>query len=164
MGVGTGRHDCPLSILCSLLSLEILHLPETILLSLDAERPLVHSVAAAPAQAPGRDLVELVRYAEKFVTGLITNGRALTGLAGGLKAASLDYIQVSIESADPAVHDAIVRSAGAWDETVRGIRAALQAGMYISTNTTLTQANARGFADLLRFLAAAGIRQVKRPP
>ncbi|MEW6046559.1 MAG: radical SAM protein [Bacillota bacterium] len=120
--------------------------------------PMVNFTGGEPTMRP--DLVELVRHAEKFVTGLITNGRALAGLVGELKAASLDYIQVSIESADPAVHDAIVGSAGAWKETVGGIRAALDAGMYVSTNTTLTKANARGFPDLLCFLAGIGVRYV----
>ncbi|MGE5587054.1 MAG: radical SAM protein [Clostridia bacterium] len=120
--------------------------------------PMVNFTGGEPTMRP--DLVELVRHAEKFVTGLITNGRALAGLVGELKAASLDYVQVSIESADPAVHDSIACSQGAWKETVDGIKAALGAGMYVSTNTTLTKANARGFPDLLRFLADIGVRYV----
>ncbi|NPV80568.1 MAG: radical SAM protein [Firmicutes bacterium] len=124
----------------------------------DAGIPMVNFTGGEPTMRP--DLVELVRYAERFVTGLITNGRALAGLVGKLKTASLDYIQVSIESADRDVHDAIVGSKGAWEETVRGIRAALDAGMYVSTNTTLTRANAKGFPNLLRFLAGAGVRYV----
>jgi radical SAM protein with 4Fe4S-binding SPASM domain len=120
--------------------------------------PMVNFTGGEPTMRP--DLVELVRYAEKFVTGLITNGRALARLASKLKAASLDYVQVSIESADPAVHESIVGSQGAWKETVAGIEAALGEGMYVSTNTTLTRSNAEGFPDLLRFLASRGVRYV----
>ncbi|MEW6227694.1 MAG: radical SAM protein, partial [Bacillota bacterium] len=122
----------------------------------DAGIPMVNFTGGEPTMRP--DLVELIRSAERFVTGLITNGRALAGLVNALKAASLDYVQVSIESADPAVHDTVVGSRGAWEETVCGIRAALAAGMYVSTNTTLTATNARGFPELLRFLAGIGIR------
>ena len=120
--------------------------------------PMVNFTGGEPTMR--RDLVELVRHAEKFVTGLITNGRALADLVGKLKAASLDYVQVSIESADPTVHDAIVGSAGAWEETCAGLKAALGAGMYVSTNTTLTKANADGFPKLLRFLVGIGVRYV----
>ncbi|MDI7246057.1 MAG: radical SAM protein [Bacillota bacterium] len=124
----------------------------------EAGIPMVNFTGGEPTMR--RDLVDLVRHAEKFVTGLITNGRALAGLVGKLKEASLDYIQVSVESADPGVHDAIVGSAGAWEETTQGIRAALDAGMYVSTNTTLTRANVGGFPALLRFLAGIGVRYV----
>lgn len=120
--------------------------------------PMVNFTGGEPTMRP--DLVELIRHADRFVTGLITNGRALPGLVRALKAASLDYVQVSIESVDPAVHDVIVGSQGAWEETVGGIRAALAAGMYVSTNTTLTTRNAKGFPELLRFLAGIGIRYV----
>ncbi|NLJ59624.1 MAG: radical SAM protein [Firmicutes bacterium] len=106
------------------------------------------------------DLVELVEYAKKFVTGLITNGRALPGLAKDLKRVSLDYVQISIESSKPEIHDRIVRSPGAWHETVSGIRAALDVGLYTSTNTTLTRENADDFPELIRFLASLGVRYI----
>lgn len=106
------------------------------------------------------DLIELIEYAERFVTGLITNGRAIPHLAKDLKRVSLDYIQISIESADPKIHDKIVNSPGAWKETVSGIRAALDEGLYTSTNTTLTRENADGFPELIRFLADLGVRYI----
>jgi radical SAM protein with 4Fe4S-binding SPASM domain len=106
------------------------------------------------------DLLELVEYAEKFVTGLITNGRTMSRLAKDLKRASLDYVQISIESSTPEIHDRIVRSPGAWKETVSGIRAALDEGLYTSTNTTLTRENADDFPLLMRFLASLGVRYI----
>ena len=39
------------------------------------------------------DLVEIVNYAQSFVTGLVTNGRKLADLAAELKGVSLDYVQ-----------------------------------------------------------------------
>jgi len=53
------------------------------------------------------DLVELVGQADEFVTGLVTNGTKLAALARPLREASLDYVQVTIESYDPKIHDAI---------------------------------------------------------
>ena len=54
------------------------------------------------------DLVELIDHAKEFVTGLITNGRKLPGLAQDLKRVDLDYIQVSLESSDAQIHDHMV--------------------------------------------------------
>ena len=51
------------------------------------------------------DLVELIEHSKEFVTGLVTNGRRLASLAKDLNRAELDYVQVSLESHLPEVHD-----------------------------------------------------------
>ena len=104
------------------------------------------------------DLVELILEAEQFVTGLVTNGRNLSLIASELHDASLDHIQVSLEASDPAVHDKMVGADGAWRETVTGIEAALAAGLYVTTNTTLTKENAAVFPDVLRFGKQLGLK------
>lgn len=124
----------------------------------DAGVPMINFTGGEPTLRD--DLVTLVKHAERFVTGLITNGRRLAGLVPALKQASLDYVQVSIESEDEVVHDSIVMSPGAWGETVQGIKAAVEAGMYISTNTTLTRSNVGGFKKLIIFLREMGVRYV----
>jgi len=105
-----------------------------------------------------KDLVELVKYSQEFVTGLITNGRLLASLADELMVASLDYVQVSIESSDEKIHDAMVGADGAWKQTVEGIEAALECGLEVVTNTTLTRENYLGFPDLIRFGAKLGLK------
>ncbi|NLS45004.1 MAG: radical SAM protein [Firmicutes bacterium] len=120
--------------------------------------PHIDFTGGEPTTRP--DLPELVEYAQKFVTGLITNGRALSGLARRLSDVSLDYVQISIESDNPEVHDRIVRSTGAWKETINGINASLKAGLYTSTNTTLTRENAKDFPRLIRFLGNLGVRYI----
>jgi len=57
------------------------------------------------------DLVSLVAEAEEFVTGLVTNGVLLEEHAASLRDASLDYVQVTLESHDPGIHDRMVGSA-----------------------------------------------------
>ena len=104
------------------------------------------------------DLVELVKYAEQFVTGLVTNGRHLAKIAEELHSVSLDYVQVSLESVDPNIHDKMVGATGAWAETVEGIKAAVKAGIYVTTNTTLTRENIAGFFDLIRFGKELGLK------
>ncbi|MBQ6503858.1 MAG: radical SAM protein [Flexilinea sp.] len=109
-------------------------------------------------------LPELVAYADKLgiVSGMNTNGRLLRNeeLTAKLAAASLDHVQVTLESIDPDIHDAMVGSKGAWEETVDGIRMAVKHHIHINTNTTLLTHNASVEAvnALSDFLADLGVR------
>jgi radical SAM protein with 4Fe4S-binding SPASM domain len=113
----------------------------------DSGIPQVVFTGGEPTLRP--DLVELVDHAQEFVTGLITNGRRLKHLAQDLRRVSLDYVQVSLESHLPAVHDRMVGVSGAWQETSEGIRQAISAGLEVITNTTLTRENMESFPDLI---------------
>lgn len=95
------------------------------------------------------------------VTGLITNGRRLADEAylQSLIAAGLDHVQVTIESHDPAIHDAMVSTPGAHAETEQGIRHVVAAGTYLLTNTTLSRRNVGEVERLLDFLRDLGVRQ-----
>ena len=106
------------------------------------------------------DLEQLVAHAEKLgiVTGLITNGRLLTKeRVASLKQAGLDYVQITLESPDPKVHDAMCRTR-AFDETVAGIRNAVNE-LYTTTNTTITPANKDTALDLVPFLHRLGVKR-----
>jgi len=108
------------------------------------------------------DLVELVSYAAKFITGLVTNGRILgtTKLAEELFSASLDYVQISLESVSPQIHDHMVGVEGAWQETVEGILRSKKAGLQVTTNTTLTKENIGQFLETIRFCKNLGLSSV----
>lgn len=107
------------------------------------------------------DLVELVAYAENkgLVTGLLTNGRRLADAfyVQLLVKAGLDHVQITLESHDPAIHDAMVAAPGAWQETVQGIRNALAARLYTTTNTTLTRHNVPTISQTVAFIADLGV-------
>jgi radical SAM protein with 4Fe4S-binding SPASM domain len=105
------------------------------------------------------DLVELVSQADEFVTGLVTNGTRLEELAEPLRDASLDYVQVTLESHDHEIHNRMVgaRDIDAFAQTVAGIEKARDLGMQVLTNTTLTKHNAPGFEALLRFGTQLGL-------
>jgi len=105
------------------------------------------------------DLVELVEAAQWFVTRLNTNGRLLTPeLCRRLYEASLDSVQVTLYSHDPAIHNALVGAEG-FDDTVTGIRNAVAAGLSVSVNTPLCSLNT-DYAATVRFVHEMGVRYV----
>ena len=105
------------------------------------------------------DLVELVEAAQWFVTRLNTNGRLLTPeLCRRLYEASLDSVQVTLYSHDPAIHNALVGAEG-FDDTVTGIRNAVAAGLSVSVNTPLCSLN-EDYAAAVRFVNGLGVRYV----
>ena len=103
------------------------------------------------------DLAELVQAAAWFVTRLNTNGRLLTPeLCAGLYDASLDSVQVTLYSAEGNIHNQLVGVNG-FNDTVQGIRHAVEAGLIVSVNTPLCSLNTH-YADTLRFAHSLGVR------
>jgi MoaA/NifB/PqqE/SkfB family radical SAM enzyme len=107
------------------------------------------------------DLPELLLYAQNkgMVTGLITNGRNLKDKAyvDALEKAGLDFVQVTLESHKPKIHDAMTAASGSWKETVEGIRNAVNSQIYVTTNTTLSKHNAATFLDTVDFIKGLGV-------
>jgi radical SAM protein with 4Fe4S-binding SPASM domain len=104
------------------------------------------------------DLIQLVNEGEEFVTGLVTNGIKLEEFAEPLRNASLDYVQVTIESNNPDIHNQMVGNGDAFEKTVTGIKKALSLGMQVITNTTLTTSNAHTFLDLIKWAKEIGLK------
>ena len=105
------------------------------------------------------DLVELVQAAAWFVTRLNTNGRRLTPqLCAALYQASLDSVQVTLYSAEGNIHNQLVGTNG-FNDTVQGIRHAVEAGLIVSVNTPLCSLNTH-YAETLRFAHSLGVRYV----
>jgi len=107
------------------------------------------------------DLPELLLYAQNngMVTGLVTNGRRLKDKAyvEALEKAGLDFVQVTLESHEPKIHDLMTATEGSWKETVNGIRNAAQTKIYVTTNTTLSKHNATEFLETIDFLRELGV-------
>ena len=110
------------------------------------------------------DLPELIAHAEKNgqITGINTNGRRLKDPAyvQALVDAGLDHAQITLESHDPAIHDRMVRAAGAWEDTVAGLKNALATRLFVMTNTTLLSLNAPFLPETLEFMARTGVPTV----
>ncbi len=107
------------------------------------------------------DLTELLRYAQNkgMVTGLITNGRKLKdkSYVEALEKAGLDFVQVTLESHKPEIHDLMTASKGSWKETLTGIRNAVNSQIYVTTNTTLSKHNAPSFLDTVDFIKGLNV-------
>lgn len=107
------------------------------------------------------DLPELLLYAQDkgIVTGLITNGRRLKdkNYVGKLEKSGLDFVQVTLESHRPKIHDLMTASKGSWKETVAGIRNVVPTHIYASTNTTLSKHNASDFLETIDFIKGLGV-------
>jgi radical SAM protein with 4Fe4S-binding SPASM domain len=107
------------------------------------------------------DLTELLQYAQDkgMVTGLITNGRKLKDkeYVAALEKAGLDFVQVTLESHKPAVHDLMTAAEGSWKETVAGIKNAVRSQIYVTTNTTLSKYNAPDFLRTIDYVSELGV-------
>ncbi len=69
----------------------------------------------------------------------------------------LDHVQITVESADPEIHDRMVKRKGAHAQTVRGLQNALASSLYVMTNTTMLQTNRHSIPATLDFLADTGV-------
>ncbi len=108
-----------------------------------------------------KDLAELVRHAERFVTRLNTSGVTMTPeLAKSLYEASRDGVQITLYSREPQDHDALVGVSGAWARTVAGLKNAMSAGLNVSINTPLCRLNYQAYPATLEFLRGLGISYV----
>lgn len=105
-------------------------------------------------------LPALIRHAERLgqVTGINTNGRRLADAAyvGRLAKAGLDHAQITLASRRPELHNETV-GAEAFEETVAGIRNAVETLPHAITNTTLTRRNRDHAAEIVDFIQDLGI-------
>ena len=107
------------------------------------------------------ELPDIIHYADSLghIVGLNTNGRKIAHAPymQTLADAGLNHVQVTLGSCHPGVHDAMM-GAKSFDQTVRGIRNALESSVHVITNTTLMRANMDHAEDIIDFLYDLGIR------
>jgi len=107
------------------------------------------------------DLPELIAHAEANgqITGLNTNARRLADekYVAQLVEAGLDHVQITVESCEADIHDEMMRSKGAFKQTIKGLKNALNSPLYVMTNTTMLRTNVDTIPDTLDFLADIGV-------
>lgn len=114
-----------------------------------------------------RDLPQLAARlaAGGVAVSVTTNGWHLDRRVAEL-ADVLDAVRVSLDGPDRLRHDAL-RGPGSYDRAVRGIRAAVQAGVPVQVQTVLmttTAAAAQEFLDLAGRLGAGGVTFLQMLP
>jgi len=128
----------------------------------DAQIPQVSFTGGEATLRP--DLEELIRTAQDtgLVSGLITNGRRLANMeyTKQLYKAGLDFVQITLESDRPDVHELITCTPNSFKQTVQGIKNCIEVGIYTSTNTTLCPYNIDHAMDLVRFLNGLGLKNL----
>jgi len=107
------------------------------------------------------DLPELIAHAEHNgqITGLNTNARRLSDApyVEELVQAGLDHVQITVESSEAEVHDGMVRTKGAFSQTIKGLKNVLASPLYVMTNTTMLRTNIHTIPATLDFLAEMGV-------
>ncbi len=92
-----------------------------------------------------------------FYVGLSSNGTLITARnIAAIAAVGYDYVGVSLDGMR-ATHDRFRRRAGAFDESLRGIRLCRDAGIKVGMRYTLTRHNARDLPDLLQLMSDEGV-------
>jgi len=109
------------------------------------------------------DFWEVARYASSkgLYLSLATNGTLLTkDVVRRLRDVGVQYFEVSLDSVDPAKHDAFRGVTGAWERTVAGIRNVVaQDGAYSCIANTVTNENYRELNDLVAFSRKLGVKR-----
>lgn len=98
------------------------------------------------------DIYDIARRAKQmgFYVGLSSNGTLITEHnIGQLADVGFDYVGVSLDGIE-ATHDKFRRKAGAFRESLHGIRLCREAGIKAGVRFTLTQDNAHDLPTLLK--------------
>jgi AdoMet-dependent heme synthase len=112
-----------------------------------------------PVRRP--DLVELVEYCAEagLRMGLTpaTTPRVTPGLLRRLKGAGLARLAVSLDGSNARIHDAFRQVEGSFDEGLRILRQAQEAGLSTQVNTVVSRYNLDDFSSLCHLMAELGI-------
>ncbi|MEM2210990.1 MAG: radical SAM protein [Nitrososphaerales archaeon] len=89
-----------------------------------------------------------------------TNGTLITkDMAKKMKEAGVCYVEVSLDSIKPEVHDNFRGVKGAWERAIQGIKNCVEQGIFTAVATTVTKLNMRDVPDLIRLAKKLGARR-----
>jgi radical SAM protein with 4Fe4S-binding SPASM domain len=109
------------------------------------------------------DLFELIDYARsrRIKTVLSTNGTLIDGsIAERIVGAGVDYVGISLDSADEKVHDGFRGVAGAWRRTMEAIRRLKAVNQKVGLRITLAGATIDGLEAIFDLLERESIDRV----
>lgn len=91
-----------------------------------------------------RDFFDVARYAadKGLYVSLATNGTLIDDdVAGRLRDSGVEYVDVSLDGANPETHDIFRGVPGSFERAIRGIKACVKAGLYTCVAMTVTKHN-----------------------
>ena len=106
-------------------------------LAIAGGEPLIH-----------KDFWPVAEYAHKngIYLAVATNGTLITKeVAKRLVDVGVDYVEISVDSGTPAIHDAFRGGEGNWQRAVDGVKNAVEAGLNVGIATTATR---RGYSEM----------------
>lgn len=112
------------------------------------------------------DLFELAGYAKarELPIALATNGTLIDeAMTGRIVEAGFDRVAISLDGADARTHDAFRNQAGAFRQSLDGVRRLRGRGVSLQINTTVTQHNRRQLDALYELVSALGADAVPAP-
>ena len=86
-----------------------------------------------------------------------TNGTLISEhVAARLKEVGVRYVEVSIDSPYPELHDSFRGVKGAWEAAVRGVRNLKKVGLSVGIATTVTKLNYKDIPEMIRLARELG--------
>lgn len=107
-----------------------------------------------------RDLMELIERAKRlrFDVRLKSNALLVTAAAAArLRALGVRQVDVSIYSADPAVHDAVTKVPGSLARSLEGVARLRDAGLRVKLNCPIMTVNVAGYRDVAALAERLGV-------
>jgi len=144
---GEARRDPPLKTVYRMID-SISTVPEFRMLVLTGGDPLLRP-----------DIYEIIRYARDtgFEVTIATNGTLITREAA-VKLSSLEVtgVVISLDFVEPELHDKFRGVPGTWKRTIEGAKNAVEEGLYLQVNITMSKLNLQELSQLLRFADELG--------
>ncbi|MCC6425068.1 MAG: radical SAM protein [Phycisphaerales bacterium] len=108
------------------------------------------------------DLFELAAYARQLGLHVVlsTNGTLIDRKAAErFKELKFAYVGISLDSADPAIHDHFRGQKGAFERTMRGFRHCVDVGQKVGLRLTITRQTAQDLDAIFAFIEREGINR-----
>ena len=106
------------------------------------------------------DIFRIARYGTKkgLVMAMGTSGVLIDETcAREIRDSGIRKVAISIDSADPSVHDSFRGLAGAWDRAVQGIRHCVNEGIGVQINTTVLSPDIQAIKDVVSLGTGLGV-------
>ncbi len=147
-----GRKEKELSLEEKINVIEQLDEAGVVAVSFSGGEPLIH-----------KDFWDVAKFAVKkgFHTSVATNGTLITNnVAEKLKEIGIDYIEVSLDSSKPEIHDAFRGVNGAFEKALNGIKNCVKAGLEVGIATTATKLNLYDVPNIVDLGIKLGVKRI----